>query len=80
MGPRRRDESYCCKATPTEDKNGKKECEVKVPRIEGMGKKVKDEDDNTTEQSSSQHLSYVTGEYQLDNYDIFSRRKNVKFT
>ena len=53
---------------------------MKVPRIEGMGKKMKDEDDNTTEQSSSQHLSYVTGEYQLDNYDIFSRRKNVKFT
>ena len=44
-----------------------------------MVKRMKDEDDNTTEQSSSQHLSYVTGEYQLDNYDIFSRRKNVKF-
>jgi hypothetical protein len=45
--------------------------------MEANGKK--DEDDNTTEQSSSQHISYVTGEYQLDSYDLFSRRKNVKF-
>lgn len=48
-------------------------------KMEGLMKVNKDEDDNTTEQSSSQHLSYVTGEYQLDNYDMFSRRKNVKF-
>ena len=56
-----------------------KESGVKVVKMEGLVKTVKDEDDNTTEQSSSQHLSYVTGEYQLDNYDMFSRRKNVKF-
>ena len=45
--------------------------------MEGRGK---DEEDNTTEQSSSQHISYVAGEYQLDNYEMFPRRKNVKFT
>ena len=37
-----------------------------------------EEDDNTTEQSSSQHISYVTGEYQLEGYDL-SKRKNVQF-
>ena len=50
---------------------------VRPAKMEGLVKK--DEDDNTTEQSSSQHLSYVTGEYQLDAYDMFSKRKNVKF-
>lgn len=50
-------------------------------RMEGKEKEAEEGDntDNTTEQSSSQHLSYVTGEYQLDSYDLFSRRKNVKF-
>jgi hypothetical protein len=37
-----------------------------------------EEDDNTTEQSSSQHISYVAGEYQLEGYDLF-KRKNVQF-
>ena len=45
--------------------------------MEANGKK--DEDDNTTEQSSSQHISYVTGEYQLDCHNLLSQRKNVKF-
>jgi hypothetical protein len=48
-------------------------------KIEKNGKNTKDEDENTTEQSSSQHISYVTGEYQLDSYDLFSRKKNVQF-
>ena len=45
--------------------------------MEANGKK--DEDDNTTEQSSSQHISYVAGEYQLDSRNLLSQRKNVKF-
>ena len=44
-----------------ESKVDRKEAETKVVKMEGIGKMVKDEDDNTTEQSSSQHLSYVTG-------------------
>jgi hypothetical protein len=63
-----------------------KECnlkEVDLPgetvRIEKNGKNGKDEDDNTTEQSSSQHISYVAGEYQLDSYDLFTKKKNVQF-
>jgi hypothetical protein len=62
-----------------QEKMAEKESGGKGVKMEGIGKTAKDEDENTTEQSSSQHLSYVTGEYQLDNYDIFSRRKNVKF-
>ncbi len=51
---------------------------VRLIKMEGLTKK--DEDENTTtQQSSSQHLSYVTGEYELDSYDMFSKRKNVKF-
>jgi hypothetical protein len=42
-----------------EQKLTSRETTVRSYKIETNGKK--DEDDNTTEQSSSQHLSYVTG-------------------
>ena len=60
-----------------EEKGEKREAGAKKGRMEANGKK--DEDDNTTEQSSSQHISYVTGEYQLDCHNLLSQRKNVKF-